>query len=508
MNKKIYNSILLFMGMVLLTIIALQIVWINNIVAIRKKELSSNTQQALNNTVIKLQQHENSMALMDQSRKLAIDSTIVKDSVNWEEVVIIKSSEDQGGVLKSTTVLHMDSMERMNHMVRNVVYNYNNIESEPDIRQVSMIKMEKLKENLDSLAGQIIVQIESRSLHDRLHTTQVQEVLREQLKAKGIDVGFEFAVLNGDSAVIHSKDYIPSSMAMTFETKLFPNDIFDRDLKLVMYYPVPAANEYVFSKIHTSLILTGLFTLGILIAFYLTVRFIKKQKKIGDLKNDFINNITHEFKTPIATSAIAIAALENQQVRTDHEKFRYFTGILKEENQKMNQQVEKVLQLAMMDKGKLEVVLQEMDANEILQNAFNGFNLLLKENNIDASIQLDATHSMIKADPFHLIHVFNNIIDNAIKYRSAAPTLKVTTENKDGNWIARFVDNGKGMSSEVLKNAFETFYRGQKGNIHDVKGFGLGLSYAKNIIESCKGTIVIPSHVNKGTEVIITLPLA
>jgi two-component system phosphate regulon sensor histidine kinase PhoR len=174
----------------------------------------------------------------------------------------------------------------------------------------------------------------------------------------------------------------------------------------------------------------------------------------------------------------------------------------------MNLHVEKVLQLAMMDKGKLEVVLLDINVNEILINSFKGFELLLRENGVVTDLQLRATQNNIKADPFHLAHVFNNIIDNAIKYRSEKPTLTISTENKDGQWMVKFIDNGHGMNNEVLKNAFDTFYRGQKGNIHDVKGFGLGLSYAKNIVESCKGTIHIQSSVNKGTEVIIHLPLA
>jgi two-component system phosphate regulon sensor histidine kinase PhoR len=498
MNKKAYNTILFFTGFVLIGIIVLQIVWLNNMSAIRKKELLSNTQQALTSTVTKLEKHEEVGMVMSHMEPILPDNI---DFSGLEQVNLVVNNTDSMGMINIS-----------NKRIKNSQHNYRsdqNLHEMHTHRSISFLthKLDEKIKSIDSVVQQVIVEMNGVNTTERIHADSVKKILSAELHRYGIDIGFEYAILQKDSIIFKSDQYLPSSIAMTFDAKLFPNDIFDKNLKLVMYYPVTSSNAYLFSKMRTTLTLTGLFTLGMLIAFYLTIRIIKKQKKLGEMKNDLINNITHEFKTPIATSSIAIAALENPQVRIDQEKFDYYTGILKEENQKMNQQVEKVLQLAMMDKGKLEIALEKTDANGILQKSLNGFELLLKENQVALHLHLDAVQFRVEADPFHLEHVFNNVIDNAIKYKAENPDLTITTWNNNGRWAVRFTDNGIGMNQEVAKHAFETFYRGQVGNIHDVKGFGLGLSYAKNIIEACNGTIEISSTPKKGTAITITLPL-
>ncbi len=504
MNKKVYNTILLFTGFVLTGIISLQIVWLNNMADVRKKELVSYTQQALTSTVNKLEKDEEAEMVWKNLDRFAPDSINIG---NLGTLRIVVNADDSIETINITNsymkgVVINDKRDSRHHELithkRTV-----SISSDDSTKKRLEVKMK----NIDSVVQQMVIEMDEMEPIERIPVNIIHSLLTEELKKMGIGISFEYAVLQNDSIIHQSKDYIPSSLAMTFDAKLFPHDIFDNNLKLVMYYPVASSNGYLFSKMKTTLWLTGLFSLSILIAFYLTIRTIKKHKKLSEMKNDFINNITHEFKTPIATSTIAIAALENDQVRSDITKFNYYTRVLKEENNKMNQHVEKVLQLAMMDKGKLDVMLAELNGHEVLTSSYSGFNLLFKEYGITTSIQLNASHFNIKSDPFHLLHVFNNIIDNAIKYRSASPSLVITTENLNNQWIVKFKDNGIGMSNEVLKHAFNTFYRGQKGDLHEVKGFGLGLSYAKNIVELSKGTIHINSAPGKGTEVMISLPL-
>src|SRR5688572_3984576 len=336
MNKKVYNTILLFTGFVLIGIIALQVIWLNNMSAIRKKELAGNTQQALTSTVNKLAKHEESELVMANIEDFFHDSIHIRPFGQVKVVVNAEDSIETINISNSVVEGTMSDNEQdtRNHEVlihqRSIQWEQNNIE-----------KIHKRMQSMDSIVQQLVIEMDGMDMTERIHADHIKKQLTEELHNRGIDIIFEYAIIKDDSVVYKSDHYVPSSIAMTFDTKLFPNDIIDKNLKLEMYYPVAASNTYLFSKMRNTLLLTGLFTLGILIAFYLTIRTIKKQKKLGDMKNDFINNITHEFKTPIATSSIALAALENQQVRNDNERFNYYTGVLKEENLKMNQHVEK-----------------------------------------------------------------------------------------------------------------------------------------------------------------------
>jgi two-component system phosphate regulon sensor histidine kinase PhoR len=508
MNKKVFNTVILFTAFVLTGIVTLQVLWLYNLAGIRDKELFANTQQAITNTVNNLQRKENISFVTGNMDAFFKDSLM--DPQMHQQVKIDMDNNGSSFIVNRTrdsiVTINIKGPENGIH----VTHLSNNLLKKSErqvITETTLLRTENKIKNIDSLVQQMVFEIDAQPLRERINPDSVKALLKTELVKKGIDIHFEYAILTGDSILIQSEKYVPSSLAMTFEAKLFPDDIFDKNLKLVMYYPVSSSNGYIFSKMKFFLWLTGIFTLGILIAFYLTIRIVNRQKKLSEMKNDFINNITHEFKTPIATSSIAIAALENQQVRNDPGKFDYYTLVLKEENQKMNLQVERVLQMAMMEKGKVEVVLEDVDVHKVLENSVKGFELIFKENYVEISLHLLAEKHLVKADAFHLPHVFNNIIDNAIKYKTEECRLSIHTETRNDLLLIRFSDNGMGMNSEVQKNAFEKFYRGQKGDLHDVKGFGLGLSYAKNIIELCKGTIQLNSSPGKGTEVVISLPL-
>ena len=562
MNKKAFNTVLVFTGSVLLGIILLQVLWLSNLVQARRQELASNTQQALSGTVDKLERNENISMITEDILGEVPDGSIPE---NHENVIHIKGPlpelekqvQEVNDSLQTTAQLmvkinnslaytngQMDSLQNpqdhvqyiqtgnqilintqkivgtniktvdsLVHTTTNILENIPHVPYIPAKEQVIIdsvtIARASAKANqVNGLVHQMIFELKARSANEQINADTLREVLTQELANRGILIPFEFAVLEGDSIVNHSAGYIPPATNTGFRIKLFPGDIFDRDLKLIMYYPPTAASGYVFSKMQTFLWLTGLFTLGILVAFYITIRTISKQKKLGEMKNDFINNITHEFKTPIATSLIAIAALENKQVKNDPGMLDYYTGVLKEENLKMNQQVEKVLQMAMMEKGKVEIFFEEVDVHAMVRQSVKGFELIFQENQVQVDLQLQAEKHLVKTDPFHLLHVFNNIIDNAVKYKNDPCRLVIATEIKNNFLLVHFTDNGPGMSAQVLKNAFDKFYRGQQGDVHDVKGFGLGLSYVKNIVALSQGTVDLQSSPGKGTEVVISLPLA
>ena len=267
--------------------------------------------------------------------------------------------------------------------------------------------------------------------------------------------------------------------------------------------------SFAFQSLRLRIITVILFTIIIITAFYLTVRTMLRQKKLGEIKNDFINNMTHEFKTPIATISLAVDALKNEKVLQDREKITYFSRIIKEENQRMNRQVETILKASQLEKQEVDLNLKPVHVHDIIKDVADNFTLQLEEKQGKAELLLNAERDLINADEVHFSNLINNLIDNAIKYsKENTPVfVKITTQSNGKSMTIRVEDNGIGMNKETVKRVFERFYRAHTGNIHNVKGFGLGLSYVKTIVEAHHGSIKAESTLGKGSIFIIELPL-
>jgi len=268
--------------------------------------------------------------------------------------------------------------------------------------------------------------------------------------------------------------------------------------------------SFSFQSLRLRIITAILFIIIIITAFYLTVRTMLRQKKLGDIKNDFINNMTHEFKTPIATISLAVDAMKNERVLQDREKISYFSGIIKEENQRMNRQVETILKASQLEKQEVDLNLKPVHVHEIIKDVTDNFALQLEEKKGRAELVLNAENDLINADEVHFSNLINNLIDNGVKYsKENTPVfIKITTQSNGKNLVIKVEDNGIGMNKETLKRVFERFYRAHTGNIHNVKGFGLGLSYVKTIVEAHHGHIKADSTLGKGSTFMIEMPLA
>jgi two-component system, OmpR family, phosphate regulon sensor histidine kinase PhoR len=249
------------------------------------------------------------------------------------------------------------------------------------------------------------------------------------------------------------------------------------------------------------------FTLMIIAAFYVTVSALLRQKKLSEIKNDFINNMTHEFKTPLATISLAVDALRNEKVVADREKSGYFTGIIKEENKRMNKQVETILQASLLDRQEQQLNRKPLHAHRIIQEALENVRLQLEGKGGSYELQLNAKTDLIEADEVHFMNVITNLIDNAIKYSKENLLIRISTHSTTRNLVIRIEDNGIGMTKETQRRIFEKFYRAHTGNLHNVKGFGLGLSYVKTIIEAHQGRIKVDSTIGKGTAFTLEFPL-
>lgn len=270
---------------------------------------------------------------------------------------------------------------------------------------------------------------------------------------------------------------------------------------------VPDVENQVWTSLRWILVGAITFMLIIIAAFYVTVKTLLNQKKLSQIKSDFINNMTHEFKTPLATISLAVDALRSPKVQANPEKGAYFTNIIKEENIRMNKHVETILQAAFLEKQELNLTLSKVAVHDMIQEVVSTFELQLNDKNGKIDFLLNASNDFISADDAHFRNLISNLIDNAIKYSQDPVHIKISTHSTKNHLVIRIEDNGIGMSKESVKRVFEKFYRAHTGNLHNVKGFGLGMSYVKTVIDAHKGKIKVDSAIGKGTSFTIEVPL-
>jgi two-component system, OmpR family, phosphate regulon sensor histidine kinase PhoR len=270
---------------------------------------------------------------------------------------------------------------------------------------------------------------------------------------------------------------------------------------------LPNVKNIALKQLRWIIVFAIIFTLILTSAFYLTFTALLRQKKTSEIKNDFINNMTHEFKTPIATISLAVDALRNEKVLESREKMNYFSGIIKEENKRMNKQVETILQAALTEREELQLNLKPIHVHEVIRKSYENFKLQVAEKAGSTDLQLNAKTDIIHADEVHFTNLINNLVDNAVKYSNEKVLVRITTNSNHKTISIRIEDNGIGMSKETVKRIFEKFYRAHTGNIHNVKGFGLGLSYVKTVVDAHHGKIRVESTPGKGTCFTIDMPL-
>lgn len=346
-----------------------------------------------------------------------------------------------------------------------------------------------------------------QEVHNRIRSAMDRQNLKH--------MDFEFAVtdMNDDYEML-SKNFGSELYDTVNNRRLYapilPND--NPDVEEIpslehLIIVVPDFNKQIWASLRWVMFGAIVFMVVIIAAFYVTVKSLLNQKKLSEIKSDFINNMTHEFKTPLATISLAVDALRNEKVQSDKEKAKYFSNIIKEENIRMNKHVETILQAALMEKQELQLNLVPLQVHEVIQHVLENYQLQLKEKEADVQLLLNAKNDMISADEVHFTNLFSNLIDNAIKYSNDKLRITISTHSTKNHVIVRVADNGIGMSKESVKRIFEKFYRAHTGNLHNVKGFGLGMSYVKTVIDAHKGKIKVESTPGKGTSFTIEMPL-
>jgi two-component system, OmpR family, phosphate regulon sensor histidine kinase PhoR len=327
---------------------------------------------------------------------------------------------------------------------------------------------------------------------------------------------FEFAIISPTAELEMMSSGFETAFKDTINNKqvvipIFPNSensLDDAASYEQLIVIIPNYEEQVWASLRWIIIVAAIFMIIIIAAFYVTVRSLLNQKKLSEIKSDFINNMTHEFKTPLATISLAVDAIRNEKVRNNPEKMDYFSGIIKEENIRMNKHVETILQAALMEKQELELRKEETHMHDMLDQVLDNYQLQLQNKNGQVNKLYNAKNDLAAVDPVHFGNLLSNLVDNAIKYSKETIELKISTHSTNKQLIIRIEDNGIGMSKETVKRVFEKFYRAHTGNLHNVKGFGLGMSYVKTVIDAHKGKIRVESTVGKGSAFTIEIPLS
>ena len=352
---------------------------------------------------------------------------------------------------------------------------------------------------------------------------EMEEKLRKAFSYRGLkDTKFEFCIFTdagisssvfSTTTELKSANFFPSLLDtihnLQMISPLISNsmELSSRDPIETLSIVIPDYKSVVMKQMRWMIFGVIFFTLIIISAFYVTVRTLLMQKKLSEIKNDFINNMTHEFKTPLATISLAVDAMRNEKVVTDREKSAYFSGIIKEENKRMNKQVETILQAALIDRHELQLNLQPLHVNDVIRRVMDNFKLQLDEIQARVILQLEEGYDIAEADEVHFTNLIANLIDNAIKYSRDKLVIRIQTLRSGKNISIRIEDNGIGMTKETQRRIFEKFYRAHTGNVHNVKGFGLGLSYVKSVSDAHHGRIKVESTVGKGTAFILEIPL-
>jgi len=342
-------------------------------------------------------------------------------------------------------------------------------------------------------------------IDNRLDKKALDSLLSKELREKGIPLDYQFAVMNKqDSTVLASGNYNPMAEHVVYQDRLFPNDVIVKDNFLKIYFK--DREGYIFKSTGSMTLISIILSFIVTLGFALTTHIMFKQKRLSRIKNDFVNNMTHELKTPISTISLATQMLKDNSIPESSKNLGSISKIIDDETIRLSSQVEKVLKTAVFNSGKVNIKPKEVDVHQIIENVLKSFYLQVENKNGKIEKELKAVHSEAEVDEVHFTNIVFNLLDNAVKYSPNDPTVKVTTQDVRQGLMVAVEDNGIGIRKKDQKKIFDQFYRVPTGNRHDVKGFGLGLNYVKKMVEEHNGQIHLHSEYRKGTRFEIIIP--
>mgnify|MGYP001987850481 FL=1 len=534
-SKNRLGWIIALMSISLTGLIAFQWYWINTVITGNRDHFERDVMSALSNVTQKLEQQEalfyvnrqmENFSAQAQSRifypfKFQENSTPNDRSVpKKKEKITSTDSLSNAGSFKFSfemfgTPIRSNKMgevlfDVLKSNINNIKFAYPKNASENDIPNSNLRKILKKISNKSNMMMELLeeLMLPKIGLTNRFDPNQLDSLLHTELKKKSINIPYDYAIINPRSGrlIEISKEYSNERLLQShFKTNLFPNDVTNEPNLLVIDFP--DQEKYLMSKIWFPLSSSALLILIILICFGYAIFTIIRQKNISVMKTDFMNNMTHEFKTPISTIGLAIEALLDPTIpQKDSMKMKYL-GIIADENKRLESQVADVLQMAQLDKNELKLNLISVNLHTIIQQAVDKISIQLERKSGNLKLALNATQFKLKGDEAYLLGILLNLLDNALKYSNDAPNIIIRTQNIKGQLICSIKDHGMGMTKESQRSIFQKFYRVSSGNVHNIKGFGLGLAYVKEIVKLHHGSIEVESELKKGSTFIIKFPL-
>ena len=520
MKEKKLKIIIGLMSVALLGLIAVQIYWIKNAIELEEKLFDYNVNDAIHSVVKKISRHESATYVINKLIKPGADDVFVikSDLLNNEDVVLRKKrmwvSSYNYDVCDSDIVIRLEA--RKNDDSSKVIVEINTIKEGHKIgitqkRIITSVQIDSIKVYKEKFVSEVVEELiligETQNVEERINERELNNYIKINLINNGISADFIFGVKSERRDTIlflKNADQISELKESLYRAQLFPEELFRPANYLLLSFP--NRTGYLLRSVSTVLLISALFIFSIIFLYYKTVKILIMQKKVAEIKNDLINNITHEFKTPISTIALAAEALKEPELNKDRAAIEKYSTMIEEENDRLKNMVDSLLNTALIENGEYSLEKSEIDINSLIENLVNRNKLRLETTNGEIILELLAEDHQVFADQHHITNILNNIIDNAIKYSSHKPLIKISSVNEGEGISISISDNGIGIDKHQQKKIFDTFYRVPTGNIQDVRGYGIGLSYVKKLVEAHGGTITVESKLNKGTIFNLFLP--
>lgn len=536
MIKRLIYTIIALMTVALLGLMVIQAYWIRNAFRLKEAEFSRSVEATLSEVVVSIEKLDAAMRLRQYKEGAVLYRKI--DSLNFlidkrigqlaEKHPELKASRKNSGDTLGPDLYQFDNGWRTIRRNDTMEVRYDSAVGQQVTKSASGFdpQTDNRLRRLYRQRGRVMDELVRRSfimndvfhsfmdnntlkpIEERLKTSLIDSLLRQQLESRGINTQFEFGVYIPSRNILtlqRTGQYPSELLTRGFPVRLFPGNKSSAPSYLLLYFP----NEitFVISQIGWLLLLSGLLIVVIIYAFGYTILSIIRQKRIQDMKTDFINNMTHEFKTPVSTIALACEALCDKELVKSEEMFNAYINIISEENQRLGKMAEKVLEAASLEKGKLRMKQENLNLHDLINDVVRKISIQVTSREGTLVTSLDSSHDRVVGDRLHLTNMIYNLIDNAIKYSPDSPVIDVSTTHLEGFIRLSVRDQGIGISKRNQKKIFDKLYRVPTGDLHDVKGYGLGLSYVRAIVENHGGTITVNSELHHGSEFVVNLPV-
>jgi len=494
-------------------LILIQLYWIRGAIAITDQQFRYLANKALESVVLNLEEKELIKNIVDNIDPASADSVTAIVPANSTLSRKLQGYQSNSALLKMYGLNNPDKPIAITSSGHKIFISSENIspfstdETTEPSPQITNSDITGRVSNKIVFLEKIMEKIlrNTPDIRERINPEELKAELRTALNNVGIYLDFEFSIRSGRyGSIWKTPGYDEKPGTNKFIIQLFPNDPVPSQNQIVLY--CLQEQHYKFEKIGTLGFITLLFTLILLILSTGTFIVIFRQKKISEIRSDFINNMTHELKTPISTISLASQMMADKSIPHRDKNIDSLAKVISDESMRLKFQVEKVLQMAIFERMKMKLDMVEMDIHGIIYKAVENFALQISNRDGKINTDLQATRSLVFIDEIHFLNSISNLIDNAIKYSKDNPDITISTRNNKKGILITIEDKGIGISKENLKRIFDKFYRVHSGNVHNVKGFGLGLSYVKKIIEEHYGSIKAESQINKGTKFTLLLP--